>query len=608
MKNLKTSDWVIWIPESFANDKSFYGPVYGLIKESTMSAQVFEILVDIPDDNIIGYIENNHSNCRDDFQETLRKKSLFFKDYHQIVPSKVPYVHGWYENDELLFNICLTGPIMIPTEFMGKIIDHPIFYPMQIKIYKTIDDIELDEEENNMDKTTEELRKELENGSFGSEIQNEKESIPDEAVVSDFLSKFNAEGETDLKAHDWKAYVPSSIADNPGFWGPVFGIIRKETESIYIFDSKKYENDKYLIGYIFNGSYTAQKTFDAFKYSLPLMNLIGGYENNALLLQLVGRQTVHDAIEELRSQLSGGQEALVNQDGYFDVRIKKYDTITNLFSRNTGLLESGAMLDKTAVLVGCGSVGSFVAMELARSGVGNFVLCDTDTLEIHNICRHQCGFDDLGRYKVDAVKDKILNINPNANVTTYRKVIQRVPENDLLEHLGRNTIIIGGGDNRGSADYACKLAIKTDSTFVSTGCWTRAFAGEIFYWASGHELSCYSCALGGLIDDDRPESHSSYFGTDEEKENLSFEPGIAADIDFVTIIAIKLALDLLNRDNQNYTPRVINYLKQYTWVCNTNSQKIGGERAGIFSHPLQITHSLKVNRNVECPFCGKIGS
>lgn len=503
-----------------------------------------------------------------------------------------------------------------------------------------------------MDKTAEELREELENGSFGSEIQNGNDSIPDEAVVSDFLSKFNAEGETDLKAHDWKAYVPSSIADNPDFWGPIFGIIRKETESIYIFDSKRFESDQYLIGYIFNETYIAQKSFDSFRYSLPLMTLIGGYENNALLLQLASEQTVYSAIEELRSQLAGGQETLVNHDGTiynpldstsktansnytgfkpvdkavvavsvdskkvpysnydncFDVRIKKYDTVTNLFSRNTGLLESGAMLDKTAVLVGCGSVGSFVAMELARSGVGNFVLCDTDTLEIHNICRHQCGFDDLGRYKVDAVKDKILNINPNANVTTYRKVIQRVPENELLEHLGRNAIIIGGGDNRGSADYACKLAIKTDSTFVSTGCWTRAFAGEIFYWASGHELSCYSCALGGLIDDDRPESHSTYFGTDEEKENLSFEPGIAADIDFVTIIAVKMALDLLNRDNQNYTPRVINYLKQYTWVCNTNNQKIGGERAGIFSHPLQITHSLKVNRNVECPFCGEKGN
>lgn len=59
------------------------------------------------------------------------------------MPSIVPYIHGWYKNDELLFDIYLTGPIMIPTEYMGKIIDRPIFYPMKIKIYKAIDDIEL---------------------------------------------------------------------------------------------------------------------------------------------------------------------------------------------------------------------------------------------------------------------------------------------------------------------------------------------------------------------------------------------------------------------------------------------------------------------------------
>ena len=370
------------------------------------------------------------------------------------------------------------------------------------------------------------------------------------------------------------------------------------------------------------------------------------WQNGELTLKLTS-DPIATAIMALRHKLTGGGETFVNQDGVvtlnpadpyahlssdeeftpvdrpvlaaptekvaysdyygnptFDVRIKKYDTVTNLFSRNTGLLESSAMLDKRAVLVGCGSVGSFVAMQLARSGVGKFVLCDTDTLEIHNICRHQCGFDDLGRYKVDAVKDKILNINPNAEVITYRSIIQRVPEEELMPLLGRNTIIIGGGDNRGSADWACKLAIKTDSTFVSTGCWTRAFAGEIFYWASGKNLSCYSCALGGLIDEDRPESHATYFGSDEEKETLSFEPGIAADIDFVTIIAVKIALDLLNRDNENYTPRVIGYLKQYTWVCNTNSTKIGGPRAAMFPAPLWITNNLTVNKDADCPFCG----
>lgn len=143
MSNSAISDWVIWIPESIINDRSFYGPVCGLLHSRTMSAYVVQGAVDAPHENMIGYIEYNRRHCQDDFKERLRKKGLFFDDYHLICPSIIPFVYGWYENDELFFDICLTGPVMMPYEYMGKIIDHPISYPMHIKIYKNNDDIKL---------------------------------------------------------------------------------------------------------------------------------------------------------------------------------------------------------------------------------------------------------------------------------------------------------------------------------------------------------------------------------------------------------------------------------------------------------------------------------
>ena len=74
----------------------------------------------------------------------------------------------------------------------------------------------------------------------------------------------------------------------------------------------------------------------------------------------------------------------------------------------------------------------------------------------------------------------------------------------------------------------------------------------------------------------------------------SFEPGISADINFVTTIGVKIILDLLNRDNDSYTQRLIDHLTQYTLVCNTNNPKIGGEMAEIFSYPLQVTTSIEI--------------
>lgn len=429
--------------------------------------------------------------------------------------------------------------------------------------------------------TVDEARNVLENGGFGNGLQDAQvdpdDAGVDGAAIDDFIKSFGVEGSTPYKAYDWIVQVPSHYLKN-NYTGPLYGILRAETESIYIIDTPTYTGDgSHLIGAI--GDETANEDVHEGGYWLS-----GAYDGNGLSFHLV-------------EFLNGYKVA------DYPVQNKPYDTTVNLFSRNTGLLESDVMLDKCAVLIGVGSVGSFVAMELARSGVGKFVLIDTDTLEVHNICRHQCGFDDLGRYKVDAVRDKILNINPNAEVVTFKSVIQRIPESELLPYLGRNTVIVGGGDNRASADYGCKLACRTDSAFVATCCWTRAFAGEVFYWQSGHGLSCYECALGGLIDAERPESHARYFGTEEDEASLAFEPGVAVDIDFVTIIAVKLCLDLLNRDNNAYTPRVIEYLKQYTWISNTNSTAIGGERAAIFTHPLQITTSLSVRQRPDCEDC-----
>lgn len=82
--------------------------------------------------------------------------------------------------------------------------------------------------------------------------------------------------------------------------------------------------------------------------------------------------------------------------------------------------------------------------------------------------------------------------------------------------------------------------------------------------------------------------------TEAELEKVSFEPGISVDINFVTTIAVKLAIDLLNRDNECYTQRLLPHLTQYTLVCNTNNTKVGGEMAEIFSYPLQVTTSIVV--------------
>lgn len=159
-----------------------------------------------------------------------------------------------------------------------------------------------------------------------------------------------------------------------------------------------------------------------------------------------------------------------------DVVCKKepYSLKLDIFSRNVGILESDMMLKTGAMLVGCGSVGSLVALELAKAGVGRFLLIDNDILGYHNICRHQCGILDVGKYKTDAVKERILQINPSAHVVTQNMTVQEVPLNVFDEFCDENTIVIGGADNREGDLYANKIAKEVGMPLMSIGCWKRA--------------------------------------------------------------------------------------------------------------------------------------
>ena len=276
-----------------------------------------------------------------------------------------------------------------------------------------------------------------------------------------------------------------------------------------------------------------------------------------------------------------------------EIKLETYSLKLDIFSRNTGILESDVMLGKRALFIGCGSVGSLVAVELAKAGVGSFFLVDMDVFGYHNICRHQCGIYDVGRFKTDAVADRILQINPYAEIRTCNCAIQDVDVEELKKFCTEDTIIIGGADNRDGDHYACQFAMNGGSAFISIGCWERAFAGEIFYCIPGMpDYSDFLDAIG--YKSGRVTQNRRFYTTEEELEKVSFEPGISADINIVTIIAVKIALDLLNRNNKGFTQRILPHISQYTLVCNTNNVAIGGEQAEIFSYPLQVTTSITV--------------
>lgn len=72
----------------------------------------------------------------------------------------------------------------------------------------------------------------------------------------------------------------------------------------------------------------------------------------------------------------------------------------------------------TVMVVGCGAVGSFAIEALARTGIGNIIVIDFDTVEESNINRQIIAtHSTLNRKKADVVQERIADINHNVNVT-----------------------------------------------------------------------------------------------------------------------------------------------------------------------------------------------
>lgn len=284
---------------------------------------------------------------------------------------------------------------------------------------------------------------------------------------------------------------------------------------------------------------------------------------------------------------------------------QNYNLVQNIFSRNTGILETGVLQSKCAFILGCGSVGSLVALELARAGIGKYVLVDNDILEYHNLCRHQCSIVEVGEYKVDALKRRILEINPTAEIEAIVSTVEMLDKPVFDNFCKENqTVLIGCADNRSADVYANSISVMYGIPFLSIGFWERAFAGEIFYYLPNKGMPCYKCALGeGNSISQRTSTNRRLYTNEEDLSKVNFEPGISVDINFVTTVGIKLLLDIFNLDNEGYTSRLLPTLTQYTLVCNTNNPKIGGEMAEIFSYPLQVTTSLQVGHGSNCPPC-----
>ena len=108
----------------------------------------------------------------------------------------------------------------------------------------------------------------------------------------------------------------------------------------------------------------------------------------------------------------------------------------NQFSRTELLIKKEGIekLQNVKIAIfGLGGVGSFVVEGLVRAGVKNFVLIDDDKICLTNLNRQIIATrKTIGKYKVDVMKERILEINPDCNVETHQEFFMPGSETNII--------------------------------------------------------------------------------------------------------------------------------------------------------------------------------
>lgn len=139
--------------------------------------------------------------------------------------------------------------------------------------------------------------------------------------------------------------------------------------------------------------------------------------------------------------------------------------------RREELLLGGDVMDaiasKNVIIFGVGGVGSWCAESLVRSGIEKLTIVDSDRICMTNVNRQlMATMKTVGKVKVDVLRERLLDINPSAQITAIQAIYS--PETAEDFHLASYDYIIDAIDSlKDKADLILR-ATKTDAKFFSS--------------------------------------------------------------------------------------------------------------------------------------------
>ena len=158
--------------------------------------------------------------------------------------------------------------------------------------------------------------------------------------------------------------------------------------------------------------------------------------------------------------------------------------------KDVGVVGQKAICNSKVLIVGAGGLGSPIADYLSRAGVGKIGVADFDKVNLSNIHRQSLyNSKDIGKFKVDVVKEKIKSINPLTKIKAFKKKITDNNFNNIVKNF---YIIVDGSDNFKTKFLLNKYSIKYKKILIVGA--INKFDGHVFTFDfKNKKTPCLKC-------------------------------------------------------------------------------------------------------------------
>ena len=343
-----------------------------------------------------------------------------------------------------------------------------------------------------------------------------------------------------------------------------------------------------------------QPVYGVYRSKEALIQILSQQAEPAPLFRRIGRVNPRERVLGTRVVLEvDGAPVVVELDKDLPTPgvVQLLEASQSIDDRRRGLLPEGGLSPKEVHLVGSGSVGSKVGLELGQAGVGLLRFYDRDWLDTPNLTRHVCGLPDSGREKAHATAEHVSLFGCNALGATVD--FEKINDDQIDLLLKCADVVVATTDSPLVQFLINEAVVRQGKPGVFAGAYELARAGEVLVVRPG-EGPCLYCATGfratAAPNANLHERRQAYQSADLNR--LTAEPGLGIDISFLASVAAAHVLAVLDPQGSRSV-----LLEHGGFTLVHGPSRPSGHDAELFRRPLDVVHASVV-RDEPCPVCG----